>query len=83
MFRHTNIHRIIDLTKPYVRESTTVIVENISNATQSEYWWGIPLSLAPSLSYLEVKDKSSCSSPGYAIEKIRGSHPYLPITKCD
>lgn len=79
VFRHTNIHRIIDLTKPYVRESTTVVVENISNTTQTEYWWGIPLSLVPKLSYLEVKEKSSCSSPDFPIEKVHGGHPYQPL----
>ena len=75
-FRHTNLHRTIDLTKPYIRESTTVVVENISNKTQTEYFWGIPLSLAPKLSYLEVKEKSSCASTNFPIQKVQGKHPY-------
>ena len=77
-FRHTNLHRTIDLTKPYIRESTTIVIENISNKTQTEYFWGIPLSLVPKLSYLEVKEKSSCDSANLPIEKVQRHHPYHP-----
>jgi len=77
-FRHTNLHRTIDLTKPYIRESTTIVLENISNKTQTEFFWGIPLYLVPKLSYLEVKEKSSCASANLPIEKVPKDHPYHP-----
>jgi len=80
-FRNTNLHRTIDLTKPYIRESTTVVIENISNKTQTEYYWGIPLSLVPKLSYLEVKEKSSCASANFPIKKVPGDHPYDPMMR--
>jgi hypothetical protein len=77
-FRHTNLLRSIDLTKPYIRESTTVIIENISNTTQTEYFWGLPLSVVVKLSYLEVKEKKGCGMPNFPIEKALYQHPYLP-----
>ena len=77
-FRHTNLHRTIDLTKPYIRESTTIVIENISNKTQTEYFWGIPLYLVPKLSYLNVKEKSSCDSANLPIEKVKRDHAYHP-----
>jgi oligosaccharyltransferase complex subunit alpha (ribophorin I) len=76
VFRHANLLRTIDLTKPYVRDSTAVVVENISNTTQTEYLWGIPLSLATKMSYLEVKEKKSGVSPTFAVEKAVEEHAY-------
>ena len=79
VFRHANLLRTIDLTKPYVRDSTAVVVENISNTTQTEYLWGIPLSLAPKMSYLEVKEKKSGVSPNFAVEKAVQEHAYRHV----
>ena len=79
VFRHANLLRTIDLTKPYIRDSTAVVVENISNTTQTEYLWGIPLSLAPKMSYLEVKEKKSGVSPNFAVEKAVQEHAYRHI----
>jgi len=78
-FRHTNLLRTIDLTKPYVRDSTALIVENISNATQSVYYWGIPLDLVPKLSYLEIKEKKAGNSELFRVEPAAEDHSYLQI----
>jgi len=76
VFHHANLLRTIDLTKPYIRDSTAVVVENISNTTQTEYLWGIPLSLAPKTSYLEVKEKKTGVSPNFAVERAVEEHAY-------
>src|SRR5271170_3297375 len=68
-FHHTNLLRTIDLTKPYIRDSTALILENISNSTQRAYYWGIPLELAPKLSYLEVKEKKTGSTQLFPVER--------------
>jgi oligosaccharyltransferase complex subunit alpha (ribophorin I) len=58
-FQITNLLRTVDLTKPYIRDSTALILENTSNSTQTEFFWGVPLQLIPRLSYLEVKEKKT------------------------
>jgi len=76
VFHHTNLLRTIDLTKPYVRDSTAVIVENISNTTQTDYLWPIPSDLISKLSYLEVREKKTGLSPNFAVEKAAEEHAY-------
>jgi oligosaccharyltransferase complex subunit alpha (ribophorin I) len=58
-FQITNLLRTIDLTKPYVRDSTALILENIGNSTETEFFWGVPLELVSKQSYLEVKEKKT------------------------
>lgn len=61
-FQITNLLRTIDLTKPYVRDSTALILENISNSTQTEFFWGVPLELVSKQSYLDVKEKKTAAA---------------------
>ncbi|BFZ64952.1 dolichyl-diphosphooligosaccharide--protein glycosyltransferase subunit 1 [Saitoella coloradoensis] len=56
-FKHSNLLRTIDLTKPYVRETYAVVVQNIADKPVSEYYW-----LAPrqdKVAYVEAKEKKS------------------------
>ena len=62
---------------PYIRESTALILENISNNTQTEYYWGIPLDLVPKLSYLEVKEKKTGATDLFLVERALEDHAYL------
>jgi oligosaccharyltransferase complex subunit alpha (ribophorin I) len=78
LFHNTNLLRTIDLTKPYIRDTTAVIIENISNTTQTEYLWGIPLSLASKMSYLEAREKKAGVAPKFAVEKAVEEHSYVP-----
>lgn len=73
-FHHTNLLRTIDLTKPYIRDSTALILENTSNTTQTHYYWGIPLDLDSRLSYLEVKEKKTGSSQLFPIQRSLEDH---------
>jgi hypothetical protein len=77
--QHTNLLRTLDLTKPYVRDSTALILENISNTTQTEYFWGIPLDLVPALSYLEVKEKKSGNADLFPVEPALEDHSYARL----
>jgi oligosaccharyltransferase complex subunit alpha (ribophorin I) len=67
--------RTIDLTKPYVRETTALVLENTSNMTQTEYYWGIPHNLVPKLSYLEVKERKTTATTLFAVEVTQDIHP--------
>ena len=78
-YQHTNLLRTIDLTKPYIRDSTALILENISNSTQNEYFWGIPIELVPTLSYLEVREKKPGSTHLFPVEPASQDHPYMSL----
>jgi len=76
-YQHTNLLRTIDLTKPYIRDSTALILENISNSTQNEYFLGISIDLIPALSYLEVREKKPGSTNLFPVEPASQDHPYV------
>jgi len=78
-FQHTNLLRTVDLTKSYVHDSTALILENIGNSPQTEYFWGIPIDLDSKLSYLEIKEKKSGSTQLFPVEKSTEDHPYSYI----
>jgi hypothetical protein len=80
-FQHTNLLRTIDLTKPYIRDSTALILENVSNSTQREYYCGIPIEYVSKLSYLEVKEKKAGSTQLFPVERSTEDHPYI-TTAC-
>jgi len=74
VFQHTNLLRTVDLTKPYIRDTTALILENTSNSTQTEYYWGVPLHLVGELSYLEVKEKKTGATQLFPVEKALEDH---------
>ncbi|KAI5807124.1 Ribophorin I [Geopyxis carbonaria] len=57
VFKNTNLLRNIDITRPYTREIIAVIVENISDKPQSEYYVPFDAALAEDVSYVEARDK--------------------------
>lgn len=57
VFKNVNLLRSIDITKPYVKETTAVIVENISEKPQKEYYFPFPKDVLPKLSFIEARDK--------------------------
>jgi oligosaccharyltransferase complex subunit alpha (ribophorin I) len=76
-YQHTNLLRTIDLTKSYLREITALVLENTSNTTQTEYYWGIPHNLVPKLSYLEIKEKKTGATGLFPVEFVQDEHPYF------
>lgn len=59
VFKHSNLLRTIDLTRPYARETIAAVVENVSKVPQSEYYLPVSKETLPKVSYVEAKDKKS------------------------
>jgi len=57
VFKNNNLLRTVDLSKPYVRETTAVIVENVSKEPQTEYYVQFPKDVVPKISSIEARDK--------------------------
>ena len=57
VFKNNNLLRTIDLSRPYVKETTAVIVENISKEPQTEYYLPFAKDVVPRISSIEARDK--------------------------
>ncbi|KAK9375313.1 Ribophorin I [Lipomyces chichibuensis] len=62
VFEIQNLFRTVDLTKSYLRESASFIIENISEEPQNEYYVAVPSEIvgnatAGHLAIMEVKEK--------------------------
>jgi len=55
VFKNSNLLRTIDITKPYVRETVAMVIDNISKEPQAEYYVPIPKGIAENISYLEAR----------------------------
>lgn len=55
VFKNSNLLRTIDITKPYVRETVAMVIDNISKEPQAEYYVPIPKGIIENISYLEAK----------------------------
>ncbi|KAK9238920.1 Ribophorin I [Lipomyces kononenkoae] len=61
-FQIQNLFRTVDLTKSYLRESASFVIENISGKSQNEYYIAVPSEIVGNattkhLSLMEVKEK--------------------------
>jgi oligosaccharyltransferase complex subunit alpha (ribophorin I) len=57
VFKNINLLRTLDITKPYVRETIVVIIENISKEPQAEYYVPVAKETVQHFSYFKAKDK--------------------------
>jgi oligosaccharyltransferase complex subunit alpha (ribophorin I) len=57
VWKNTNLLRTIDITKPYIRETIAVIIENTSEEPQADYYVPLAKDTVPHLSYFKAKDK--------------------------
>ncbi|KAG4304201.1 hypothetical protein PORY_002382 [Pneumocystis oryctolagi] len=57
-WKNLNINRVIDLSKSYVKETTTIIIQNIGDSPLDEYFWVISNNITDKISYIEVKEEN-------------------------
>ena len=57
VFKNSNLLRTIDLSRPYVRETTAVVVENVSEEPQTEYYVPFARDVVTKISSIEARDK--------------------------
>ncbi|KAF3903525.1 hypothetical protein AA313_de0200856 [Arthrobotrys entomopaga] len=59
VYKNTNLLRTIDGSKAYIKETVAVIIENISDKPQSEYYLPFSVPGSAAVSYVECKDKKA------------------------
>jgi oligosaccharyltransferase complex subunit alpha (ribophorin I) len=58
-FENTNLVRNVNLEKSYPRETTNIVIKNVANQPQTEYYFRFPSSLVGQVSALEASNKKS------------------------
>lgn len=69
VFQNTNLLRTVDITRPYTREVVAAIVENISDAPQSEYYLPFDAEIFGNISYVEARDKKGPTGE-FLVQKV-------------
>ncbi|KAK9475673.1 Ribophorin I [Lipomyces japonicus] len=67
-FKVNNLLRNIDLTKSYLRETLSFVIENIGTASEEEFFLTFPFEvkdgdLSSHISFLDIKEKGDSTSP--------------------
>ncbi len=70
VFRNVNLVRVVNLEKSYPRNTINVIIENISQEPQDEYYLPFTRTEAERLGSLEAKDKKNESLLPFVVEPV-------------
>src|SRR5579871_812582 len=65
VFENVNLVRNINLEKSYARETINVVIKNIGNEPQSEYYLPFDEDIMSRLGGLEVRDRKDTKSPPF------------------
>ena len=70
VFKNLNLVRNTNLDKGYVRETTNVVVQNIDNKPQDEYYLPFSSDLINQVGGLEVRDKKGSAELKFDVQSI-------------
>ncbi|KAK7552333.1 Ribophorin I [Phyllosticta citricarpa] len=70
VFRNTNLVRNVNLEKGYPRETINVVVENIADKPQDEYYVPFKSSLIAKVGGFEVRDKKDPEKPAFQADIV-------------
>ncbi|RLL99247.1 hypothetical protein CFD26_103536 [Aspergillus turcosus] len=75
VFKNVNMIRNTNLEKGYVRETVNVVVENVDNQPQSDYYIPFPSDVFGKVGGLEVRDKKASEKGRFAVEALEVESP--------
>lgn len=70
VFRNLNLVRNVNLEKAYPRETINVVIENVSDKPEDEYYLPFEASLISQVGGLEVRDKKDAEKPAFDVEVV-------------
>lgn len=70
VFKNVNLVRNVNLEKAYPRETINVVIENIDEKPQDEYYLPFEAGLIAEIGGLEVKDKKDAEKPAFDVEVV-------------
>ncbi|CAK7242996.1 MAG: dolichyl-diphosphooligosaccharide--protein glycosyltransferase subunit 1 [Sporothrix thermara] len=77
-FKNVNLVHVVSAEKNYVKETINVLVENIADAPQNEYYLAIPSDKLAHVGGVEVKDRKDAAAGPFTAEAV--DDEYLRIT---
>ena len=69
-FKNANLVHIISLEKNYVKENINVLIENVSEGPQDEYFLPFTSEQMEKIGGFEVKDRKNADVVGFGIDAI-------------
>lgn len=70
VWKNVNLVRNINLQKSYPRETTNLVILNISPGPQDEYYLPFEASAIGRIGGLEVRDKNDATQPAFEVETV-------------
>lgn len=70
VFKNANLVRYINLDKSYPKETTNLVIENVSGEPQDEYFLPFTSSQMKTIGALEVRDKKNPDSPLFVVQAV-------------
>ncbi|RKF61157.1 Dolichyl-diphosphooligosaccharide--protein glycosyltransferase subunit 1 [Erysiphe neolycopersici] len=70
-FKNTKLVRIINLEKNFPRETLNIVVENVDNATQNEYFLSFTSEQMKTVGALEVRDRNEIDEDPLELQAVR------------
>ena len=70
VFKNLNLVRTTNLDKGYVRETVNVVVQNVDQQPQSEYYLPFPADVFNHIGALEVRDKKAPDAGRFDVEAV-------------
>ena len=68
VFKNVNLVRNTNLEKSYARETINVVIENVDEQPQSEYYLSFPSDIFEQIGGLEVRNKKEADKGRFAVE---------------
>lgn len=70
VFKNVNLVRNVNLEKAYPRETINVVIENVDQKPQDEYYLPFEAALISQIGGLEVRDKKDAEKPSFDVEVV-------------
>jgi oligosaccharyltransferase complex subunit alpha (ribophorin I) len=70
VFKNANLVHVISLEKNFAKESINVVVENVSNEPQDEYFLPFTGEQMERIGGVEVKDRKDATAGSFAVEAV-------------
>ncbi|OJD37146.1 oligosaccharyltransferase alpha subunit [Diplodia corticola] len=70
VFKNVNLVRNVNLEKAYPRETINVVIENVDEKPQDEYYLPFEAGLISQIGGLEVRDKKDPAKPAFEVEVV-------------
>jgi oligosaccharyltransferase complex subunit alpha (ribophorin I) len=71
VFENSNLVRTLNLERSYARDTVNVVVKNIADSPQNEYYYAIPREHITRVGGFEARDKKASDQTPFAVQLVK------------